>query len=109
LTIYPGGVDDAAEGMVSLLLMNKSDKAIDIESGLNVIDGSGKQVTHLPIDGQDHFSPVGTGNSGWGWEDFAKRSTLIRYLVDGTLVIKVNMKLASLPFIPENPSSCKMI
>jgi len=109
LTIYPGGVDDAAEGMVSLFLVNKSDKAIDIESGFSVIDGSGKQVTHRPIDGPDHFSPVGTGISVWGWEDFAKRSTLISYLVDGTLIIKLNMKSALLPFIPENPSSCKMI
>ena len=60
-------------------------------------------------DGPRNFAYVDSAMSGWGF-DFAKRSTLLRSLVDGALVIKVNMKVASLPsFIPENPPACKMI
>ncbi len=44
-----------------------------------------------------------------------KRSKIMKSLVDGTLVIEVLMKLVCPskvkppPFIPENPSACKLI
>ncbi len=44
-----------------------------------------------------------------------KRSKIMKSLVDGTLVIEVLMKLVypskvkPPPFIPENPSACKLI
>ena len=44
-----------------------------------------------------------------------KRSKIMKFLVDGTLVIEVLMKLVCPskvkppPFIPENPSACKFI
>jgi hypothetical protein len=108
LTIYPGGDDDAVEEMTSIYLKNRSNKAIDIEFGFSVIDGSGKQVTYLPLRTPDHFDSAG-GDEPSTWGSDVKRSKLLNSLVDGTLVIKVNMKSALLPFIPENPSSCKMI
>jgi hypothetical protein len=83
--------------MVSIELKNMSDKAIDIEFCFSVIDGSGKQVTYNGTETPTSFGPVEDDNNHWGWLDYAKRSTLISYLVDGTLIIKVNMKLALLP------------
>lgn len=58
----------------------------------------------------NHFAPVDdTEPSSFGYSNYAKHSTLMSSLVDGASVIKVNMKVASLPFIPENPSACKVI
>jgi hypothetical protein len=43
LRIYPGGHDDAAEGMVTLDLWNKSNKAIEIDLVFSVNDGMGSK------------------------------------------------------------------
>jgi hypothetical protein len=120
LRLYPGGVTDAAEGMVTLGLYNESEKPIDIDFDFSVIDGNGKQVAYDRSATPLYFAPVGTvspegtGLNGWGFS-FVKRSKLLSSLVDGTLVIEVLMRLATPtksvppPFIPENPSSCKTI
>jgi hypothetical protein len=113
LRIYPGGHDDAAEGMVTLDLWNKSNKAIEIDLVFSVNDGIGKQVVYEQSDRPQHFAPVGTVGSARGCT-FAKRSKLLRSLINGALVIEVHMKLATPtisvppPFIPENPVA-KMI
>jgi hypothetical protein len=120
LELYPGGDDEAAEGMVSLYLNNESDKAIDIDFGFSVNDSDGKQTDYGRTRTPYYFSPVGADaddddTSSWGWTNFAPRSTLLSALVDGTLVIEVRMRLAKPtksappPFIPENPSACKTI
>ena len=60
-------------------------------------------------DGPDHTEHFGGVRSFKGWRIFAKRTTLLSSLVNGALVIKVRMKLATPtksvppPFIPENP------
>jgi hypothetical protein len=111
LKIYPGGDYDAAEGMVSLYLANKSDKSIEVDYALSVNDGNGKQVAYERSDGPQHF---GTDTSSWNFTNFAERSTLLSSLVNGVLVIEVRIKLATptksvpTPFIPENPVA-KMI
>jgi len=95
LVIFPGGVVNAAEGMTSLGLCNNSDKAIDAEYGFGVIDGSGKQV-------------IGAFSAGV-WPNFATRSEILSSLINGTLIIDIQMRLAKPttsvppPFIPENP------
>jgi hypothetical protein len=110
LVIYPGGYSTAAEGMVSIFLRNRSDKAIDIEYGFSAIDGNGKQVAYNRSDGPRNFGPKGSTSYAWGGMNFAKQSNLLSSLVDGALVIKVTMKVASPPpFIPENQSACKVI
>ena len=51
-------------------------------------------------------------NSGFGWTNFATRTEFINSLTGGSLRIEVHMKLdeSLLPsFVPENPSSCKVI
>ena len=113
LKMYPSGRRDADEGMAFLGLNNMSDKAIDIDYGFSVNDGNGKQVAYQQTDYPRNFGPVGTTNSGRGF-DFVKRSKLMQSLVKGTLIIEVRMRLAkpttsvSPPFIPENPLT-KMI
>jgi hypothetical protein len=114
LAVYPGGDDDAAEGMVTLDLFNESDKAIEIDSGFSVNDGNGKQVVHYRSPTPEHFGPVGARLNSGGFTNFAKRSILLSSLVNGAFVIEVHMKLATPtvslppPFIPENPAA-KMI
>jgi len=115
LRIFPGGDTAAAEGMTSLFLYNKSNKAIEIDYGFSVNDENGKQVAYERSGGPHNFAPVGdaAGDDYWGL-DFVKRSDLMSSLVNGTLVIEVHMRLAKPttsvppPFIPENPVA-KMI
>ena len=109
LELHPGGDDNAAEGMTSLFLYNKSNKGTDAEYGFSINDGNWKQVAYKRAGTPRSFGPVGTGTSIKGFTNFAKRSTLLSSLINGTLIIEVHMKLAtptiSVPplFIPENP------
>jgi hypothetical protein len=109
LELYPGGKDEAVEGMVTLCLENRSNKAIEIDYNFVVNDGIGKQVVSIRTDGPVNFGSVGTVTSGNGWKNFAKRSKLLSSLINGTLVIEIRMRQAKPtksvppPFIPENP------
>jgi hypothetical protein len=122
LQMYPGGSANADEGMVSIYLQNMSDKAIDdIDFGFSVNDGNGKLVAYERTPSPCNFCPVGTVSpegtrlNEWGFHNFALRSDLMSWLVNGTLVIEIRMRLVtptksvSPPFIPENPSACKII
>jgi hypothetical protein len=108
LLICPGGHQCADEGMVSVFLYNMSSKSINVEIGLSV-----KGCVNMQM--QQHiFLPVGTANSAWGYTNYVLRSKIMDSLVDGALVIEVNLKHINPPtpihppFIPENPS-CKII
>ena len=115
LEIFPGGDEGAAEGMVSIFLWNRSNKAIDIDFGFSVNDENGKQVAYERTATPQNFASVG-GDDGIRARGchFVKRSKLMSSLVKGTLVIQVRMRLSVpqisslLPFIPENPLT-KMI
>ena len=58
---------------------------------------------------------MGGDTDHWDFPDFAFRSDLMSSLVNGTLDIEVCMKMAKPtksvppPFIPENPSACKIL
>jgi hypothetical protein len=120
LMIFPGGLEDAAEeGMTSICLFNRSDKAIDIDYGFSVNDGEGKPVANKRTATPRNFGPMGDDDDDdydddYRGFDLAKRSNLMRSLIKGTLIIEVRMRLAkpttsvSPPFIPENPLT-KMI
>ena len=109
LELHPGGDDNAAEGMTSLFLYNKSNKGTDAEYGFSINDGNWKQVAYKRAGTPRNFGPVGTGTSIKGFTNFAERTTLLSSLVNGTAIIEVRMKLATptksvpQPFIPENP------
>jgi hypothetical protein len=59
LGICPGGDEGAVEGMVTVDLSNRSDKAIDIDFGFSINDRNGKQVAYEQFDGPHHFASVG--------------------------------------------------
>jgi hypothetical protein len=87
-----------------------SEKSIRVEYGLCVKGCVDNQEDACTFDHMD----VPGGHSCWRYECFAERSKLMDSLVDGALVIEVKMKLADPtktppPFIPENPSACKII
>jgi hypothetical protein len=111
LWMYPGGHATAVDGMVTLGLWNKSNKAIEIDFGFSVSDGNGKQVVYERSSTPEHFARL----SYRGFYNIASRSDLMSSLVNKALVIDIHMKLATPtksvppPFIPENPSACKII
>jgi speckle-type POZ protein len=115
LKLYPGGRNHSETGYVAIYLANRSNKSINIGCGFIIKDGKGKQVvknqTLTPIT----LASVGSQGSSRGFTNFAKRSTIIDSLVDGTLVVEVHIKphepiKAALPqFIPENPFCNNML
>ena len=111
--LFPRGRNDAEEGMVSVALYCFSDERVKIIYDIRVknfkdefVGGAGIQTANFP-------SYVNTPRGLC--ENFMRRSKMMKSLVDGTLVIEVLMKLADPakvnppPFIPENPSACKLI
>ena len=88
LEVYPGGDDDAKEGMVSVYLINCS-KNIHVEFGFRVKDCLDLEPERRIFD----FQPVWTEGDCWESSDFELCSKIIDYLVDGALVIKVRLKL----------------
>jgi hypothetical protein len=106
LVMYPGGHERADEGMVSVYLVNMSSKSINVEYGFSVKDCVKTKMRPC------NFDPVGS-TSGCEARNYVLRSEIMDSLVDGALVIEVQMKLINptqihQPFIPENPS-CKII
>jgi hypothetical protein len=108
LILYAGGAHDAKQRMVSVELIHVSDKDIQITLKIS--------FRYSII--EDDFKFIADRHRKFN--DFAKRATIMKSLVDGTLVIGVAMKLADQkladptkvkppPFIPENPSACKLI
>jgi speckle-type POZ protein len=102
--------EDTDEGMVSVSLQNTSKKIIDIEASVIV-----KACREIKI-GPSTFAQKYKFYPGKIWTilNFASHSTIMDSLVDGTLVIEVQMNLADPsktppPFVPENPSACKVI
>jgi hypothetical protein len=121
LRLYPGGVDNippgnsSRRGWVAILIVNRSNKSIEIGCGFSIKDGKGKQVANKQSVTHATLAPVGAVNySSCIWHNFVERSTIIDSLVDGTLVVEVHLKSltpsnAALPrFTPENPF-CKNI
>jgi hypothetical protein len=115
LKLYPGGRIDSKRGWVAIFLMNQSNESIDMQFGLSIKDGKGKQVAKKQPTTPATFDHMSGPSCGQGWSDFAKRSKSLDSLVDGTLVVYVNMKShepikATLPhFTPENPFCNNML
>ena len=109
LVIYPGGTEDSDEGYVVFDLCNRSNRNIKLEYGYSVRDAAGKEVVHKkPSTNEFGACDTNGGNNSWAYDDFAKQSTLIDALINGTLVIEVRMRLVdtnkSMPlFVPKNP------
>ena len=113
--IYPGGRENSDEGYVAILLSNMSNKSIKIEYGYRVRDATSNEVHHAKVTDIRKFGACDTngGYNGWACDNFAKRSKIMKLLVNGTLVVEVRMRLPDSsnslpPFIPSNPI-CKHI
>ena len=59
LKVYPGGHSESKDGMVSLYLVNRSNKSITINFGFSVKNKNGKGVNDAVSDGTE-FAPYGT-------------------------------------------------
>ena len=107
LELYPGGEEDSPEGWVAVSIGNASLTSIEIQYGFSVRDADGKEVVHHePV--TKEFDAEGSMCNAWNIVNFAKRSTIMDKLVQGSLVIEVIMKPSSadnsIPqFIPTNP------
>jgi hypothetical protein len=82
--MYPGGenCDDAADGMTSIVLYNRSN--VNVLFGFCVKDDTGREVGGTAC----HRLKSGKATIS----NFLKRSKIMKSLVDGTLVIEVRMR-----------------
>ena len=106
LKIYPGG-DENSEEENSAIDVNRSNRSIKVEYGYSVKDADGKEVVCWKPD-IDEFGACGSRGNSWIYDDFAKQSTLIDALINGTLVVEVRMRLVDTNkptplFVPQNP------
>ena len=112
--IYPWGrISQSSDGHVAVYLKNGTAEAIDVEFKfiikhsdvrLNISRASGKLEKFLPS-GSSIINGVGPIK---GYPNFALRSKLLNYLVNGKLMVEVHMRTnkpgqQSAPFVPENP------
>ena len=109
LKLYPGGGTNSPEGYISIYLCNISNKSINIQFDFGVRDADGKEVLYKKLDNKVFGALDNSPHNAWGYPDFAKRSTLMDILVQGSLILEVRMKLPSstdksiTQFIPTNP------
>ena len=113
LVLRPGGHSGwNNEADASIYLRHLSKDTIEIDYGFGINDDDGLQVFHTRTARALKFMPSSVGNP-WGCPNFASRSKLTSYLVHGSLLVEVYMKLAQpetpVPFIPNNMSACKVI
>jgi hypothetical protein len=94
LALYPGGHANSPEGYVAIGLCNFSNASIVVQNGYSVRDANGKEVVHRESVTEE-LGADGSGHNAWFTYNFAKRSTLMELLVQGSLVIEVRMKLPS--------------
>ena len=114
LVIFPGGDDDSSAGYVALRLQNCTEEAIGVDykfiikhpsGGGDISRGTGKLCKFSRV----RSDPVGDVGPAKGYRNFAPRSMLLNYLVDGALIVEVHIRTnkhgqQSAPFVPENPS-----
>ena len=100
--IYPGGDDGSKEGYIGMYLVDESDADIIVQHGFSIRDAAGKEVVHLKPEICE-FEDL-----GWGEQNFAKRSAIMKSLVNGTLLVEVRISRADTSksppqYIPEKP------
>ncbi|EJK56260.1 hypothetical protein THAOC_23893, partial [Thalassiosira oceanica] len=109
LQIFPGGEEGSEDGYVAMYLQNRTEEAIEVKSNFIVKHPNGGEDVSDGWVNIVKFSPKGA----LGY-DFARRSKLIDYLVDGTLIVEVHMRTnkpghQSSSFVPENPTLQNML
>ena len=108
LKLYPGGHTVSDEGYVGVSLRNsRSDTSIKIKYCLSVRDEDDDEVVQYKPEARE-FGVPGSGYSARCHHNFAKHSTIMESLLQGSFVIEVRMKLIDTSssitqFIPTNP------
>ena len=118
LSIWPGGEEDSLEGFVGVQLENRSHKSIEIQYSFSVRDANGKEVVQIEPN-IDEFAAIDTDDQGNAcgkcFTAFAKRSTIMKLLVQGSLIVEIRMKLpctgssAATHFVPTNQFNQNML
>ena len=114
VTIYPGGKRSSPDGHVAMYLENRTEEAIEVKYKFIIKHPNGGEDISRGPGKLSKFSPKGSALVGNvapanGYKDFQLRSSLLNYLVDGTLIVEVHMRtnkpgqLSAAPFVPENP------
>jgi hypothetical protein len=105
LTIYPGGDNEAIDGLVSIYLHHRSEGSITASFELKILDKFGnKNICSKAA--TSSFEGMG---KGFGWPFFMTRSYILDESKkvldsDGTLTVAVSMKEEpSDVFVPKNP------
>ena len=57
--------------------------------GYSVRNEHYKEVVHHKPDTDEFYAVLSTTKNAWGYSDFAKRSTIMKSLVNGSLVIEI--------------------
>jgi len=113
MSVFPGGHEDSDDGMVAVFLNNRTNEGIKINYVFAIRNSSRTEVVCMDYE-DEIFRPRGGEKQWLGDDNFEKRSTLLKALVDGTLTFQVWMKISDpskqleVPFIPANPI-CKNI
>ena len=113
LILYPGGKANSIDEYAAVQLANFSNTSIKVQWSYSVRDANGKEVVYRKPETKE-FTAASTEGNSWIIANFAKRSTLIDALENGSLIIEVRMKLPSTgintttQFIPTNPL-CKNV
>ena len=108
LSIYPGGVENSREGFTAIQLANMSNTGMNVSYGFSVRNSAGKEKVYWKSETFEFGAVTGSAGNARCAHSFAKRSTLMESLVNGSLAIEVRLKSTSTDntitqFIPSNP------
>ena len=120
LAMYPGGDHESDDGYVALWLDNMTEESIEIELKFTIKQPNGGEDISRGPGKIETFSPSGSAvvvddlEPSRGYNNYALRSKLLNYLVDGALIVEVHMRTnkpgqQSAPFVPENPALQNML
>ena len=100
LALYPGGKDEANDGMVSIKLSHFSMNEITVQCDILIKNKSGELIGRLAEE------ECTFGHSGRSWKNAIKRSFLNVVVNNGTLTMEIQMKVAEtksrVNFMPKN-------
>eukprot|EP00956_Cyclotella_meneghiniana_P024548 scaffold49424_cov30-Cyclotella_meneghiniana.AAC.1 len=96
LDVYPGGVDGADDGVVSVFINNLSEEKITVDDKIIIMKADGSESHWTDERENMEFTPE--EQAGFGDSNLIERATLVenqfKYLVNGALVIKVKLRLS---------------
>jgi len=114
LHLYPGGDVESDPENVALIFVHRSDGPIVLDYSFSVRNSHGRQIAYWKE--RAYFSNAPGVEESWGQKNFAELEDIMEGLIDGALVVEVQMRKIELTgtnvppsqFIPENPL-CKNV